>query len=248
MAAALKLSKESVSEIAHTMNSCVQDTSAKPSVIYGQKKPGSAFSVVLPIKKRHHYNQEDVKKLLTTPAAADKKSEELLIKIPLDLKVNEDKSVTRTINMTNTQLLIATANEIDLTLNSTVVTRYPKYSANLREKYTDVVKHIEMCNNMLCKTCVMKRVLQKPENCYMMLNHTMRCNSSSCNIFACKSFKNYMKFKLMMTNIADVTLDVQPQPAPPSCPTVVDIFPAPAPRVPASAATKQDGNGKMGEN
>ena len=190
------LSSESVGEIMNTLNSSVIDdvkvtAPIKPTVRYAEKKPNSAFSYVMPPKKRF---RESLETMLNPESRNDGS---VVINIPIDVKKQPDGSITRVLHMTKNRATVGFANEIDV-----FYTNNPNSAAvaNLEKNFAPICKHIKECKNAGCPNCIMSKILKNPNICHQLMNHTLRCNTHQCNIRVCKIFKNYMQFKFMVYN------------------------------------------------
>ena len=158
---------------------------------YAEKKPNSAFSYVMPPKKRF---RESLETMLNPESRNDGS---VVINIPIDVKKQPDGSITRVMHMTKYRATVGFANEVDVFYTNNP---NPMIKASLEQNFGPVCKHIKECKNVGCPNCIMSKVLKSPEICHQLMNHTMRCNSNRCNINVCKIFKNYMQFKFMVYN------------------------------------------------
>ena len=191
------LSSESVGEIVNfmnTMKSSREDASTpsiKSTFSYAEKKPGSAFSYVVPPKKRF---RESVNNIIHPETS---NTDEIIINVPIDIKEHPNGSISRTMQMTKYSTMIGLANEIDVfyTGNSN-----PDTVSKLELKFGSICQHIKNCNNKNCSNCIMSKVLKNPDICHRLMNHTLRCNTNQCKNALCHVFKNYMQFKFMMYN------------------------------------------------
>ena len=177
------------------------NTPVCPVVTYGNKKPGSAFSEVvpsrqnLPLKKRIREVafRQTVQNILNPP-----KDNYFDMRIPDDVKVHPDGSISRILYMSKHQMLLGFANDVDVNIIHNPEVN-PIEKERLQESVQPICDHINNCKDKKCFLCVMTKVLNNPEHCHALLNHTLRCEPSVCTSRVCKVFKMHMLFKFMST-------------------------------------------------
>jgi hypothetical protein len=150
------------------------------------KKPGSAFSYVLPPKKR--------------PRESQNENEQMYISAPNDIIVDSDGTISRSLLMSKPRYIFGLATELDVFLNGEQKV-HPHYENVLNHKYGPMCKHIRECHNAKCQKCILSKVLANPTQCHRVMNHIARCNTNQCSSEVCAIFKNHMLFKFMMYNI-----------------------------------------------
>lgn len=186
------LSSESVGEIMNTVMSSREETpSTLPAFSYADKKPGSAFSYVLPPKKRL---RESLETLLNPES---RKNGEVVINIPIDVSKYPNGSITRTLYMSKYRATMALANEVDIFYTDNP---NPVAATNLEKNFGPICQHIKNCKMLNCSQCIMSKILKNPDYCHRLMNHTMRCNTNRCPVGVCQVFKNHMMFKFMVYN------------------------------------------------
>jgi hypothetical protein len=180
-------------------------TLIRPAVIYANKKPGSAFSEVVPSRKdlppkkriREIAFRETVQNILNPP-----KDNDFDMSVPDDVKFHPDGSVSRTIYMSKNQMLIGLANEVDVNIIHNPAGN-PVVKERLLEQFKPICTHISNCKNKKCYFCAMTKVLSNPDHCHALMNHSLRCDPSTCTSRVCKIFKTQMLFKFMATQYPD---------------------------------------------
>lgn len=161
---------------------------------YGPKKENSAFSDVLPNKKRSYENLVDLNQ---SPKDESNKKHNVTIKLPAHLKIiDEGANIVHTnFSMNNYEFSIALGNQIIFMLDNNEDTSL--IAKIIQERFTMFCEHSKNCNITQCDICLLNTICKSPIYCFNLMNHIMHCNNS-CNNKICKTFTNYMKFKIMM--------------------------------------------------